>query len=192
MLYLRFFAKIKDKSGYMIHGFGQDNKLFQLFEEYRAAEARQSHSLAVNYSDQNYFLDKQIRFFIGFDNDVPVVFSSIFRLDWWPSGAYRILNRLWKPRKNNSITKTIDPLFFKMVTAQIDWLAAQPDFKVAFVSRQGNSKKYLKYFAEQNKINGNNMNEYELPIKTCQGPDCDCLQNIVYIGDRAVLEGWPK
>lgn len=176
----------------MIHGFDQNDNLFQLFEKYRANEAGQTHSLAVNYSNQNYFLDQQVRFFIGFDNDVPVLFSSIFRLDWWPAGAYRILNRLWKPAKNNIITKTIDPLFFKMVRAQIDWLLTQPDFKVAFVSRQGNSKKYLRYFVEQNKFNGNNMNEFELPIRTCQGPDCDCLQNIVYIGDRIVLEGWPK
>ena len=192
MLYLRFLTHIKDKRGYMIHGFDRDNTLFQLFEESRALEASQTNSLAVNYSDQNYFLDQQIRFFIGFDKDVPVVFSSIFRLDWWPEGAYRILNRLWKPNKNATIKKTIDPLFFIMVTAQTEWLSTQPNFKVAFVSRQGNSKKYLKYFAEQNNCNGNNMNEFDLPIRTCQGPDCDCLQNIVYIGDRAVLEGWPK
>lgn len=184
--------QIKDKSGYMIHGFNRDDNLFQLFEEYRTLEAGQPHSLAINYSNQNYFLNNQVRFFIGFRDNKPVLFSSIFRLDWWPVGAYRILNRLWKPNKDEQITKDINPLFFEMVKEQVNWLSLQEDFKVAVVSRQGTSKRYLEYFAEQNRLRGVDMRVFNLPIKTCQGPDCDCLQNIVYIGDRAVLEGWPK
>jgi len=183
--------QIKDKSGYMIHGFNRDNNLFQLFEEYRGREASQSHILAVNYSNQNYFLDNQVRFFIGFRDNKPVLFSSIFRLDWWPVGAYRILNRLWKPEKDDFVTKDINPLFFEMVEEQVNWLSLQQDFKVAVVSRQGNSKKYLEYFAEQNRLRGVDMRVFNSTIKTCKGPDCDCLQHVAYVGDAEILKRWP-
>jgi hypothetical protein len=176
----------------MIYGFSRDDRMFGLFNAARLREAEQTHELSANYSDKNYFLDNQVRFFIGYKQDTPALFSSIFRLDWWPTGAYRILNRLWKPNKDLFVAKNIDPLFFEMVKEQVNWLSTKDDFKVAFISRQGNSVSYLNYFSKQNRIYGNNVSLFSNPIRTCKGPDCDCLQNVVYIGDSTILERWPN
>jgi hypothetical protein len=176
----------------MIRSFDRQSDLFQIFETYRIKESLQTHDLAVNYSNKYYLLDQQVRFFIGFDKGEPKLFSSIFRLDWWPAGSFRILNRLWKPDKDEIVTKEINPLFFEMVREQVSWVSSQESFEVAFVSRQGNSKKYLEYFAEQNRIRGVSLKVFERPIKTCKGPDCDCLQNIAYIGNKNLLKMWPE
>jgi hypothetical protein len=99
---------------------------------------------------------------------------------------------MWKVSRQEHIAKTVDLIFLEMVEKQIDWLKENKDFTVAFMSREHDSKNTLENFAQHlNKLSDNyQFDVFENRVWVCEGPAEQCFQDILYTGDKRVLESW--
>jgi hypothetical protein len=176
----------------MIKIFFQDDPLIKVFDHYRDLQENAGDKLSENYQLKNFSYKEQEVFTIGYKDNDPHIFSTIFRRPWWPPGAYRILNRMWKVSRQEHIAKTVDLTFIEMVEKQIDWLKENKDFTVAFMSREHDSKNTLENFAQHlNKLSDNyQFNVFENRVWVCEGSAEHCFQDILYTGDKRVLDSW--
>lgn len=109
----------------------------------------------------------------------------------WPVGAYRILNRTWKVDRQSHISKSIDQIFVDMVCDQISWIKEnKKDFKIAFISREHNSRNTLHNVAQSLNMRSDEFHLYENRVWMCKGPHVNCFQDILYTGDVKVLDQW--
>lgn len=175
----------------MIQTFKIDDPLISTFEEYRKQQEFRNDKLSQNYSLLNFKFEDQEAFSIGYKNSNPELFSTIFRRQMWPSGAYRILNRTWKVDRQTHISTSIDKIFLDMIEQQISWLKEnKQDFKIAFISREHNSRNTLRNVARSLNMHGDKFHVYENRVWMCKGPEENCFQDILYTGDVKVLEQW--
>ena len=178
----------------MIITFQHDNKeLLKVFDNSRINFIKKNNNdkLIENYSKWfNY--QEQLAFSIGYKNNCPYLFSTIFRRDWWPEGCYRILNRTWKQEKQFHISKAIDPLFLEMVQDQLKWLIENKNFKTGIISREHNSRNTLLNVKNYLNTYEYKFNLLDTRVKMCDGPDCHCLQDILYTGNNGVFKKWNK
>lgn len=171
---------------------GTDVALDQLFDNLREQQYQdRSHRLWKNYSKENF--NSAVALTICF-NDLgePEMCSSISSRECWPSGAYRILNRLWKHSNKIAYPRVMSNSFGSSAQSQIDWLKNNADCQLYFISRQTDNW-------EQWCIS-NFRDRFSLPFKTdnykyltCPN-ECDvtCWQKIIYNGKESILSQWKK
>lgn len=175
----------------MIKTFNINDPLLLVFEEYRKQQEFRNDKLSCNYSPANFKFVEQEAFSIGYRNNAPLLFSTIFRRPQWPVGAYRILNRTWKIDRQTHISTKIDEIFLEMAEQQLEWLICnKQDFKIAIISREHNSRNTLSNVAASLNMRGNKFNLFEHRVEMCNGPAEHCLQDILYTGDVRILEQW--
>ena len=174
----------------MIRLFSHEDDLISVFDEYRKQQELAGDKLSENFKLENFPYADQEVFTIGYKDNTPYIFSTIFRRPWWPVGAYRILNRTWKVSRQEHVSKDIDPLFLEMVEAQVSWLTKNRPMRVAFISREHDSRNTLTNVREHLNTRGNNIKLFHNRVWVCDGTPDSCLQDILYTGDSKVLTSW--
>ena len=165
-----------------------------LFEKLRAEHyADTSHRLWENYSREYFDSGLVVALTICFnDNGVPEMCSSISARDCWPTGAYRILNRLWKHSNKIVYPRVMSKSFGLSAESQINWLKQNTDCGLHFISRETSNweKWVIRNFNDVYNISFQTDNYKYL---TCPN-ECDdtCWQKIIYNGDPALLEQWKR
>ena len=171
---------------------GTDDALDNLFDNLREQQYQdRTHRLWKNYSKDPF--EYAIALSIHFDdNDVPELCSSIASRTCWPTGAFRILNRAWKPNNKKLFLRKISDCMGKSSISQIEWLDKNTDCKLYFVSRQTNHW--------DNWVISNFRSQFNLEFETdaykyltCPN-ECDdtCWQTIIYNGNLELLEQWKR
>lgn len=169
---------------------GTDNYLDRLFDELRIIQFNdRTHRLWKNYDRD--FLKYCLALTICFDNETPIVCSSISYRDCWPTDCHRILNRTWKPNEKIRFSRKLSQSIAETAKSQLDWLKKNTNSKFEFVSRQThNWDEWL----------SSNLNYYRLDFKTdkyfyltCPNElDDTCWQKIIYQGDPSLLKKWKR
>jgi hypothetical protein len=151
-----------------------------------------SGKIIENYKVENFNYQDQTAFSIGYKNNKPYLFSTIFRRTSWPKDCYRILNRTWKLNRQDHISKEIDPLFKEMVESQIHWLNKNLNPKTIFISREHNSRNTL--INVRNYLNTGELKFILLEELICvsQGDPKVACQDILFTGESEVFKEWPK
>jgi len=175
----------------MLKLFNYTDPLTLKFDYFRQIESLGNSRLAKNYSPSNFVLSEQamLSFYQKNESMNPSLFSSIFRRDWWPKGCYRILNRVFQYPRNQRIKKDLGDHVYQMIVEQAKWCQQQPDFRMAFISRQNMNKLFD---VMTNTLNQkHNLNFKNGPnIWVCKGSCDDCYQSIIYLGDDSVFQEW--
>jgi hypothetical protein len=106
----------------MIENFIPTDSRRIIFEKYKNIQASVPSKLMLNYGKW-FNLDEQEMLTMYKPNEFsePSIFSSIYRRDWWPVGAYRILNRTWQYPRVTKVEKTINNGLYEMIDAQLNW-----------------------------------------------------------------------
>ena len=86
--------------------------------------------MSPNYSCSNFNFLEQEAFSIGYKNNNPFLFSTIFRRPQWPIGAYRILNRTWKVNRQSHVSKSIDQIFNDPKYEKLPWFFSKQKWDV--------------------------------------------------------------
>jgi len=171
--------------------FGTNKELDQLFESLRETQYQnKKHHLWKNYSVDAFKECDAVS--ITFSNSTPFFCSSILKRDCWPDQTYRILNRLWKPTTRLKSLKRISPELGSMLHSQLNWLQANTNYKLAFISREKDNWQQwtVNNFIEHFGLNFN-MDNYN--YLTCNNVDNNsCWQKIIYYGNPSVLIDWTK
>jgi hypothetical protein len=171
---------------------GTDVELDQLFDDLREQQYQDhSHRLWKNYSKENF--NNAVALTICFnDLGVPEMCSSISSKDCWPTGAYRILNRLWKHSNKIAYPRVMSPSFGSSAQSQIDWLKDNTAYQLYFISRQTDNWEQwcIANFLDRFRLSFKTDNYKYL---TCPN-ECDdtCWQKIIYNGNEAILSQWKK
>jgi hypothetical protein len=171
---------------------GSVPELDKLFDDLREQQYQnKEHRLWKNYSKDNF--NTAVALTICFNDDGhPEMCSSISARDCWPTGAYRILNRLWKHSNKIAYPRVMSDSFGQSAQSQINWLMTNTDCQLYFISRQTDNWESwcIKNF----------RNRFNLPFETdnykyltCPN-ECDstCWQKIIYHGNEALLSQWKR
>lgn len=173
----------------------ENPEMDNLFDDLREIQYNnREHHLWKNYSrDELHQWSGSIAYTICFnDSGEPEMCSTISSRPCWPSGAYRILNRLWKHSNKIDYPIIMSPSFAYSAQSQIDWLKSNVDMKLYFISRQKNNweRWCIRMFGSKYNITFKTDNFKYL---TCPNEgDGSCWQKIIYNGDEKVLEEWKK
>lgn len=168
---------------------GSNPDMDRLFDKLRQQHYEDhSHRLWQNYSKEAFKDVAALTIYFD-ENDVPEVCSSTMWRDCWPEGVYRIHNRVWKCNNKKQFLRKVSPSMGYSARSQIDWLKANTDCKLYFISRQTSNwdEWMIKHFKEYD-IHFETDNYMYL---TCPN-ECDdtCWQYIIYNGNTALLEHW--
>lgn len=174
----------------MIKTFDITDSLIELFDQERIKQSLRDDKLSSNYSKENFVFAEQESFSIGYKDQTPYLFSTIFRRDWWPAGAYRIMNRTWKTERQDNVSKKIDPMFLEMMESQVEWLRNNRDFKLAIITREHDARNTLLQVKSELNTRGNNFDLFENRVWVCNGAPEHCFQDILYTGDSSILTAW--
>ena len=164
----------------------------ELFESLRAIHyADTSHRLWKNYAREEFKDAVALTIYFDNNND-PELCSSISSRSCWPTGAYRILNRMWKCNNKKQFLRRISDCVGRSAESQIKWLNAHVELELYFCSRQTNhwDKWTINSFREQFNIV---FNTDSFKYLTCPN-ECDdsCWQTIIYSGNEKLLEEWKR
>ncbi len=163
-----------------------DQLLQEKFDHARNQIANSSHPLSCNYAE-NFNSKEILACSMSFENDQILLCSSIARKDYWPTGVYRILNRVFKPQPTQSFTKKIESYWADMVEQQLEFCKAISGFKTAIVTRKLGYVNTLKQLS--NTIGSKQIESYvyEKPVWICNDyHNPECLQNVLYIGQNVI------
>lgn len=174
---------------------GSNLEMDQFFDHLRETRYNDhSHRLWKNYSREE--IEKYsgvIAYTICFaDDGTPEMCSTVAARECWPTGCYRILNRLWKHSNKINYPVVMSPSFGFSARSQIDWLTANTDCRLYFISRQ--KENWERWCIRMFK------NKYQIGFETdtfkyltCPN-ECDdtCWQKIIYNGDKKILEIWKR
>lgn len=163
-----------------------------LFEDLREEQfTNYDHRYWKNYGKDSFTF--AVALTICFNDDgIPEMCSSIASRDCWPSGAYRILNRLWKHTNKIKYPRRMSTSFGESVKSQINWLQQNTDYTLYFISRQ--TENWEQWCIDQFR------DRFDLKFTkgthkylTCPN-ECDdtCWQSIIYNGDPTILELWKR
>lgn len=171
---------------------GENIELDQLFDSLREQQYQnREHRLWKNYSKDSFEFAVALTICFN-DNGDPEMCSSIASRDCWPDGAYRILNRLWKHSNKISYPRVMSESFGQTTQSQIEWLQANRDYQLYFISRQTDNWEEwcIKNFQKQFNLTFETDNYKYL---TCPN-ECDdtCWQKIIYNGNKQLLSQWKR
>lgn len=169
---------------------GTDKSLDDLFEILRENFC-QSEQNSLWYTKKHF--EQCSALTISFDDDTPIFCSSILERKIWPPGVFRIMNRYWRIGNNHTLLKTISQGSGEMTISQLEWVYRQPNFELAFISRQSDywqsfiAKEYYQKYGLKFEID--NHNKY----LTCDNiKDSTCWQKIIYQGNSNILSQWNR
>ena len=173
---------------------GTDVELDSLFEQLRVQQhSDTAHPLHKNYTAEAFKECSVLS--ITFDNDQPVVVSSILARSCWPKNTYRILNRFWKVHEHRltaldrSAKATV---LSETVKAHVDYAENTLKADLVFMSRQYDHWQNLAvyYLKEKTGIEFK-YNDYRYLV--CDNSqDQTCWQRIAYKGNEQLLTQWQK
>lgn len=169
---------------------GTNTELDRLFETCRQNIFSSDYKLAANYTKDHFYKCSALT--ITFEDINPIFCASILARDIWPKGIFRIMNRYWRVGGDHTMLKTLSPGTGALVQSQLDWLAKQNNFSLAFISRQYEhwQKFAIRQFKQNFKIEFKNDN---YKYRTCETAEDDsCWQKIIYCGDSSILEFWNR
>lgn len=165
----------------------QDNSALQkIFDKERNQIAHTDHPLAVNYS--TWFDPKEIiAYTMSAERGSVYLCSTIGRKDYWPEGTYRVLNRLFKGKPQNIVSKNITNYWHDQVKAQIEFLKTLPDFRTAIISRKQGYRRVLGKFRDELAEHGIDFTLSEKPVWVCNDfNNPECLQDILFFGENCI------
>jgi hypothetical protein len=172
---------------------GTDSLYDPLFDYLRELHYRdKTHHLWSNYN-REHFINEAAALSIVFDSDGnPTHCASVLKRSCWPDKVYRILNRLWRVDRYDGPIKNIDSNGGLLMKSQLEWLKANTDCELAFVSRE--SKHFQKWLIDQCRTNYElNFEHDDYLYLTCPNPgDTSCWQRIIYQGNNSLLESWSR
>ena len=175
----------------MIHLFNYKDPRAIIFDKFRSIEEHADHPLASNYTQAQFRLHEQSQLCYYQDGDKdPTLFSTIYRRSWWPEGAYRVLNRTWQYPRVEKMERDFHDHHYEMLFSQIKWCEAQPNFKIAFISRQKNHRMFefgMKLLRKRGVVF-----EQGPKVWVCQGKEEDCHQQVLCYGNLSVFNDWWK
>jgi hypothetical protein len=172
---------------------GTDSELDDLFEILRLKHYNDdSHRLHNNYAREAF---KEVSVLsITFENNEPVMVSSILNRDCWPDRAYRICNRTWKVKEHRLEQASVlgpSPMFAEMVLSHVEYVQQNLDYSILFISRQ--TSNWQRFGARSFSKYGLDFKYDEYKYLTCSNENDDsCWQYIMYIGDDNVLTDWKR
>lgn len=173
---------------------GSNHEYDTLFSDLRELHYQdQSHRLWKNYSGESFSYAGIVACTIYFDdNNVPELCSSISNRECWPSSAYRILNRMWKPNNKKSFLKRVSDCVGQSVISQIAWLDKHTDYQLCFASRQTGHWNTWTLNSFKNDFNLS-FKKDQYKYLTCPN-ECEntCWQNIIYRGNDQILDQWKR
>jgi hypothetical protein len=172
---------------------GTDSELDDLFEILRQKHYNdESHRLHNNYSREAFV---EVSFLsITFENEEPIIVSSILNRDCWPDRAYRICNRTWKVKEYRLEQASVDgitPIITEMIMSHIEFAQQNLDYSLLFISRQtSNWQRFISRSFKKYNLDFSYDDYYYL---TCSNElDDSCWQKIIYLGDDSILPTWKR
>lgn len=172
---------------------GTNETLDKLFDELREKQYQdRSHRLWSNYNSTDVFKYAVALTVYFDDNGIPELCSSIASRNCWPDNVFRILNRAWKSNNKKLFLRKISDCMGYSAISQIQWLEANINCKLYFVSRQTNHW--------DNWVVPNFQKQFNLIFETsaykyltCPN-ECDdtCWQTIIYNGNLEILTQWKR
>ena len=170
---------------------GTNTQLDQLFDDLRDRHYNDhSHRLWKNYSKKSFENVSVLTIHFD-DNNVPEVCSSVMHRSCWPTGVYRIHNRVWKCNNKKEFLKTVSPSMGHSAESQIDWLRKNTDCQLFFISRQTDN--WQEWMIKHFKAYGIDFKTDNYKYLTCPNESDDtCWQHIIYCGDEQLLEHWKR
>ena len=178
------------RAGHFVSTWEHDEILDSIYDHLREIHySKKNLKLHSNYSrEHNKELSAKSIYWDS--NKNPKIICSILQRSCWPTGVFRILNRLWKPDINSGGIKTIDPGFGLLIQHQLEWCLAHGATGV-FISRSvlGNWRSWAaKHFQKEIQIDFYIPNNLYL---TCDNEnDKSCWQEILFHGDKTLLNKW--
>jgi hypothetical protein len=169
---------------------GTDLELDQQFEDLRYKQYRdRSHPLWKNYTQSTF--KECTALSITFNNDQPVICSSILTRDCWPKDVYRIMNSTWKCNNRRVLLQRHTTLEMSTtVSEHLKWLEDHIDFKLAFISRESSNWRSF-FLQDMIERHGCTFKTTDSKYLTCDNiNDQSCWQYIAYWGDDSVLSRW--
>jgi len=173
---------------------GTDAELDKLFEQLRIQQHSDiTHPLYKNYSAQDFKSCAALS--ITFDNNDPIVASSILARTCWPKNTYRILNRFWKVHEHRLTAldrSTKATALSETAKAHVAYAENTLEADLVFMSRQYDHWQNLAvhYLKEKTGIEFKYDNYRYLVCDNSQ--DQTCWQRIAYKGDEQLLTQWQK
>jgi hypothetical protein len=173
---------------------GTDAGLDKLFEQLRIQQHSDiTHPLYKNYSAQDFKSCAALS--ITFDNDNPVVASSILARPCWPKNTYRILNRFWKVHEHRltALDRSAKATALsETAKAHVEYAENTLKSDLVFMSRQYDHWQNLAvhYLKEKTGIEFKYDNNRYLVCDNSQ--DQTCWQRIAYKGNEQLLTQWQK
>ena len=169
---------------------GSDSKLDSIFDSLRDEQYQdRAHRLWENYSKENF--NFAVALTIYFENDVPLLCSSIASRPCWPENIYRILNRTWKPANRLTWPNGVGQNWAITLSSQINWLKENTECKLYFISRQ--KAGWEDWCIRSFKKHGLEFKTDNYKYLTCPN-ECDstCWQKIIYNGSEELLSQWNR
>jgi len=173
----------------MIENFTPSDARRHIFEHYKTIQSTIPSKLALNYSKW-FNLDEQetLTYYKKSVDADPSIFSTIYRRNWWPTGAYRILNRTWQYPRVTAMEKTINDGLYDMIESQLEWCRQQPNFSVAIITRNKNKRLFNKMQAD---LKQRGIDFFiGKKIWVCEGAEDDCYQHVLYYGNKDTIDQW--
>lgn len=170
---------------------GTNKTLDRLFDTLRRQQYQdRNHRLWKNYSRENFSFSVALTICFN-DSGDPEMCSTIAGRECWPTGVFRILNRLWKHSNKIVYPRVMSPSFAESAKSQISWLEKNVDLKLHFISRQTDN--WEKWVIDNFSIYNLSFKTDNYKYLTCPN-ECDetCWQKIIYNGDDQLLEQWKR
>ena len=144
----------------------------------------ENHKRSINYTKKRFPVQDQTAVSLVLLNGKCISFSTIWnRKDFWGPSIYRLLNRGWKDitYREKHLSTGISCKYFskKMLQEQLNFIKHFKKPYTAFISREGDKRKYLRWLSEKISIPFNICNELCLvcPDKT----DDSCWQTVAFL-----------
>jgi hypothetical protein len=165
-----------------------DTALQNRFDSARLQIAASDHPLSINYRDR-FNESEIIAYSMSCSTDTVYLCSSIARKTYWPTGVYRVLNRVFKPLPTDVFTKRIESFWTDMIMQQFNFCKTLPDFRSAIISRKLGYKNTLTQLGSYIKERGVECEVWDKDIWVCNDYDNpECCQNILAIGENVEHE----
>lgn len=144
----------------------------------------EKHKRSINYEKKRFPIHDQTAVSLVLLNGKCISFSTIWnRKNFWGPSVYRLLNRMWKDPLYRD-TGCPDGISYalvskKMLYAQLDFIKTFQFPYIAFLSREGDKRRYMKWLSEKLSVSINICKDLCLvcPDKTSDS----CWQTVAFL-----------
>ena len=119
-----------------------------------AIQTAQRGKNSINFTDRYFPIDKQTAISMALFKNKCVAFSSIWnRKSFWGNSVYRVTNRTWYDPSYRiaTVSKKTPHIFIlkTMIYQQLKFIEQMSTTYIAFISREGDRRKTLKWFLKK-------------------------------------------